>query len=370
MAESPPTNNATAPIIEIVIKLSVLALLIGWCILILKPFISPLVWGVIMAVAAYPLYSRLRSRLGGHPRLAAAIMTIVALLIIILPGIKLAGSMIDGIQSVNEKFQSDTLQVPMPPEGVKDWPVIGVPVEKVWRQASVNLTATLDQVRPQLIALGRWLVSVSLNTGVGLLSFALSIIIAGVLMGTAEGGARVARNLFVRLAGRRGAEFADDATVTVRNVVKGILGVAIIQALLAGIGFAVAGVPAAGLWTFLCLLLAIVQIGIGPIAIPIMIYMFYKADILTAVVLAVWLVMVLLSDNVLKPILLGRGAPVPMPVIFLGAIGGFMSMGFLGLFVGAIVLSIGYKLFESWLPPGEEAALTRADGTDNTDTGE
>ncbi len=174
------------------------------------------------------------------------------------------------------------------------------------------------------------------------------------MLTSAESGGRVARDLFVRLAGKRGAEFADDAKVTVRNVVKGILGVAIIQALLAGIGFAVAGVPAAGLWAFLCLLLAIVQIGIGPIVIPIIIVMFYKANTVTAAILAVWLVLVMLSDNVLKPILLGRGAPVPMPVIFLGAIGGFMSMGFLGLFVGALVLSVGYKLFKAWLTAGGE----------------
>jgi predicted PurR-regulated permease PerM len=136
------------------------------------------------------------------------------------------------------------------------------------------------------------------------------------------------------------------------------MGVAIIQALLAGIGFAAAGVPAAGLWAFLCLLLAIVQIGIGPIAIPIIIFMFYKANTFTAAILTVWLVLVMLSDNFLKPILLGRGAPVPMPVIFFGAIGGFMSMGFLGLFVGALILSVGYKLFETWLAAGGEGRET------------
>jgi len=189
--------------------------------------------------------------------------------------------------------------------------------------------------------------------GVGLLLFALSIVIAGLLLAGAENGKRVARDLFVRLAGRQGAEFADDAKITVRNVVKGILGVAVIQALLAGIGFSIAGVPAAGLWAFLCLLLAIIQIGIGPVAIPIIIYMFLKASTLTAVLLTVWLVLVLLSDNFLKPLLLGRGAPVPMPVIFIGTIGGFMSMGFLGLFVGAVILSVAYKLFGAWLNAGE-----------------
>jgi predicted PurR-regulated permease PerM len=354
MTDSTNTKTHIVPAIEIAIKISALALLIGWCFLILKPFISPVVWGVIIAVSVYPLYNRLTAKLGNRRKLVAASMTIVALLIIILPSVKLAGSMIDSVKNLNEELQSGSIQVPLLPDGVGDWPIIGPSVEKVWREASVNLMSTLDHYRPQLKLFGNWMLKKSLETGVGLLLFALSIIIAGLLLASAESGGRVARDLFIRLAGKRGAEFADDAKITVRNVVKGILGVAIIQALLAGIGFGVAGVPAAGLWAFLCLLLAIVQIGIAPIAIPIIIFMFYKANTLTAVILTVWLVLVMLSDNVLKPILLGRGAPVPMPVIFLGSIGGFMSMGFLGLFVGALILSVSFKLFDTWLTVGEE----------------
>jgi predicted PurR-regulated permease PerM len=292
--------------------------------------------------------------MGNRPKLAAAIMTIVALLIIILPSFKLVESMIDGVKNINGRLQSSNLQVPALPAGVGDWPIIGSSVEKAWVEASDNLLSTLDHYQPQLRSLGSWLVKKSLKMGVDLLLFALSIIISGILLAFSQGGGQVAQKLFVRLAGKRGAEFADDAKVTVHNVVKGILGVAIIQTLLAGIGFVLAGVPAAGLWAFLCLLLAIIQVGIGPVVIPIIIFMFYKASTLTASILAVWLVLAMLSDNFLKPILLGRGAPVPMPVIFLGAIGGFMSMGFLGLFIGALILSIGYKLFETWLSAGDE----------------
>jgi len=352
MTESNNSNTNVAPLIEIAIKIGVLALLIGWCFLILKPFISPVIWGVIIAVAVYPLYTWLKAKLGNRPKLAAAVMIIFALLIIILPSFKLAGSMIDGIKQLNERLHNGSVHLPSLPAGVGDLPIIGPSVEKVWEEATVNLKATLDHYQPQLKNFGNWLLNKSLKTGMSLLLFALSIIIAGILLVKAEGGGRVTQDLFVRLAGRRGAEFADDAKVTVRNVVKGILGVAIIQALLAGVGFVITGVPAAGLWAFLCLLLAIIQIGIGPIAIPVIIYMFYKASTLTAIILTVWLILVMLSDNVLKPLLLGRGAPVPMPVIFLGTIGGFISMGFLGLFIGALILSIGYKLFETWLTPG------------------
>jgi len=188
-----------------------------------------------------------------------------------------------------------------------------------------------------------------MGTALGLLQFSLSIIIAGIFMANAGGSGKMARDLFIRLAGERGANFADIANKTVHNVVKGILGVAIIQAMLAGTGFFVAGVPAAGLWAFLCLFLAIIQIGIFPVVIPVIIYMFSSADTFTAGLLTGWLIIVSLLDNFLKPIIMGRGAPVPLLVIFLGAIGGFISMGFIGLFVGAVILSIGFKLFGVWL---------------------
>jgi len=135
--------------------------------------------------------------------------------------------------------------------------------------------------------------------------------------------------------------------------VKGILGVAVIQATMAGVAFFIAGVPYAGVWTVACLFLAIIQVGGGPVIIPIIIYMFSTSSTLTASLLAVWLVITLLSDNILKPILLGRGAPAPTLVVFLGAIGGFISSGFLGLFLGAVVLTIGYKLFMLWINPSE-----------------
>jgi predicted PurR-regulated permease PerM len=179
--------------------------------------------------------------------------------------------------------------------------------------------------------------------------FAISLVIAGVLMASAKSGGQVAKKLFVRLAGERGPEFAEISTKTVRSVVKGIIGVSLLQSILAGLGFAVAGIPGAGLWALLCLFLAIIQIGIGPAIIPVIIYAFLKMSTLTAVILTVWLVLLAISDGPLKAVLMGRGASVPMLVIFLGAIGGFISFGFLGLFIGAVILSVGYKLLEVWL---------------------
>jgi predicted PurR-regulated permease PerM len=261
----------------------------------------------------------------------------------------MVGSLVHGTKYINDRIHRSELKVPPPPDSIDTWPLIGKSLKSEWYEASANLKATLIRFQPQLKAMSLRLLKMAMGTALGLLQFALSIIIAGVFMAHAEGGGRMARDLFVRLAGARGADFADVSTKTVRTVVKGILGVAIIQALLAGTGFLVAGVPGAGLWAFLCLFLAIIQIGIFPVVIPVIIYMFSTADTLTAGLLTGWLISVGLLDNFLKPILLGRGAPVPMLVIFLGAIGGFFSMGFIGLFVGAVILSLGFKLFRVWL---------------------
>ena len=212
----------------------------------------------------------------------------------------------------------------------------------------------------QLKAASAWVLSAAAGFGMGILQFLISIIVAGVLLAYSGSVARSATKIFVKLAGPNGEVFATATVATIRSVVKGILGVALIQAAMAGIGFFAAGVPYAAVWTVGCLFFSVVQIGAGPIAIPIMIYMFSVTDTLTAVLLAVWLVITLISDNILKPLLLGRGAPAPMLVVFLGAIGGFITSGFLGLFLGAVILTIGYKLFMVWLDPAETTTRLKA----------
>ncbi|MEE4606177.1 MAG: AI-2E family transporter [Desulfobacteraceae bacterium] len=337
------------PAIDIAIRIGVIALLIALCFNILRPFISPVVWGIILAIALFPACRRLSSVLSGRVKLAAAIITAVMLLCIILPSVHMVSSLVDGTKYISERLQHSEIKVPPPPDNIDKWPLIGKTLKREWNEASENLKATLTRFQPQLKAMSLWMLKSAMGTALGLVQFALSIVIAGIFMANAKGSGNIARELFVRLAGERGADFAVVSQKTVHNVVKGILGVAIIQALLAGSGFWVAGVPGAGLWAFLCLFLAIIQIGIFPVVIPVIIYMFSSADALTAGLLTAWLILVSLLDNFLKPILMGRGAPVPMLVIFLGAIGGFLSMGFMGLFVGAVILSIGFKLLLVWL---------------------
>ena len=341
--------SLTQKAIDIAIKLGVLAVLLAWCFQIIRPFISPVIWGTIIAVTLLPIYEKINTRLGDRRKLTAAVITIVALMVIVLPGIQLSVSSVDSLHTLSTKLQGEELKLPPPPEGVGDWPVVGEPLKNLWQNATVNLESTLVKFQPQLIGLAKWLLKNFLGIAAGIFMFAISLIIAGILMASAKSGGMMAKQLIVRMAGNHGEEIVGITVKTIRSVVKGIIGVSIVQALLAGLGFAVAGIPAAGLWTFLCLVLAIIQIGVAPVVLLVIIYAFYTMGKVSAVLLTVWLVLVAASDGPMKAVIFGRGAAVPMLVIFLGAIGGFIAIGFLGLFIGAVVLSVGYKLFEAWL---------------------
>ena len=335
--------------LEVTIKIGLVLALVVWCFMILKPFLMLTLWGVILAVAVYPLFARLRNWLGGRNKLAAVVITLFLLMLILIPVLLLGGSLADAITYVKSSVLSGTSMVPPPDESVKSWPMVGPWIFDQWQHASVNLAEVAKEYQSQLMTGLTWFISAMTNAGLAVVMFLVSILISGVFLVYSESGAEAIRKVMVRLMGSRGMETVSNAEVTIRNVARGILGVAFIQAFLAGIGFLVAGIPGAGLWALISFFLAIVQIGVGPVIICVLIYAFLKMSLLTAILLTVWCVPLLLIDNVLKPIMLGRGAPVPMLVIVLGAIGGFIAFGTIGLFVGAVVLSLGYNLFLLWL---------------------
>jgi predicted PurR-regulated permease PerM len=357
------SESLTRQIIEIIIQLGALAFIVGWCFLILSPFVTPIVWGIIIAITIYPMFIKLSAKLGNRRKISSIILTLLLLAIILVPAILLSGSLIDGARFLRHAIQEGGSIIPPPGDRVASWPAFTKPLIDAWQLASDNLQSMVITYKEQVTAAATAILSVVAKTSIGILQFVLSIIIAGVLLIYADEGGGTLRRIFVKIAGTRGEEMATLSEVTIRNVVKGILGVAVIQTLLAGIGFAVAGVPAAGLWTFFCLIFAIIQVGVGPIVVPIMIYLFSTADTTTAVVFLIYGIFIMISDNFLKPILLGRGAPVPMLVVFLGAIGGFIVRGFIGLFLGAVILSLGYKLFGMWIAEREAKSHENAEQT-------
>lgn len=341
--------------LEAAIRIGVLAALVVWCFDIARPFLSPVLWGVIIAVAVYPGYRWLEARLRGRRVLAATLFTLLMLLVLVVPSVLLGGSLVTGAERAAAAFQGGKLDVPPPPESVASWPLIGADVHRFWQLASDNLEEAIRQAGPVLATGGKWVLAAAAGTGLALLQFVLAIVIAGFLLANAAAGRNATRALAVRLAPERGLGFAKVAEQTVRSVATGILGVALLQGILAGLGFLVAGVPAAGLLTLVCIVFGVIQLGVAIVVIPVVIWLFYTADTLTAVGFLVYAILITPLDNILKPLLLGRGVKMPMVVVFIGAIGGFIHSGIIGLFLGAVIFTLGYGLFMAWLYP-EEAA--------------
>ena len=342
--------------VEAAIRIGLLAALTLWCFSIARPFLVPIVWGTIIAVALYPVYRRLEARLGGRGGLAASLCTVLMLAALLVPSMLLAGSMLDGAQQAAAAFQGGTLKIPAPPARVATWPVIGEDLFQFWLLASENLQAALRELGPTLKDGGRWLLDFAAGVGLGLLQFVVAIIVAGVLLAHAESGGHAARAIAQRLAPAHGLEFAETAEKIVHSVATGIVGVALLQGLLAGLGFLVAGVPGAGLLTLVCIVLGVIQVGVVIVLIPVVIWLFSAADTTTAVAFLVYAVLIAPVDNILKPMLLGRGVKVPIVVVFIGAIGGFISTGIIGLFVGAVIFTLGYGLLVAWLRPNARSA--------------
>jgi predicted PurR-regulated permease PerM len=350
-------------LVQLLLRLCALVLIIWWCIKILSAFLVILIWGAIIAIALYPLFLRITKLLRGKTIVSSVLITLVVLSFIVIPSWLIINSLLEGIHYLKTTYESGHPIIPPPGEITSTWPEFSKPFVELWSDASHNLAKVMNQHSSQLKVAAIWFFSAFSNFGQGIVQFVASIIIAGVFLVYSNAIQHSSHKIFTKLAGENGSEFGMVTVNTIRNVVKGILGVAIIQSAMAGIGFFLAGIPFAGLWTILSLMLAIVQIGAAPVVIPIIIFALNTLSPFSAILLTVWLVLTLLSDNVLKPILLGRNAPAPMLVIFLGSIGGFITFGFIGLFLGAVILTLGYKLFETWIDLSEEDAAQTEDST-------
>ena len=340
-------------IYDTVIRLLILLLIVTWCVLIIYPFTHIILWSLILAFALLPLHRILAKKLGERPKLASTLIVVSFLIIFILPTLFLTIALVEEVKELKTSYINDTLTIP-PNDKVKDWPLIGEKLYGTWQAASVNLEQTVVKHKDQLLVAGKKIAGGIVSATGGVFQILAALIIAGILLAIGGAGESI-RKFFRKVAGERGDEFADITVATVGSVVKGIIGVALILAILHGVIFLIAGVPFAGIWTLLVFVLCVLQIPVIFITLPIIVYLFAEQGLTTGIIWAVLLFVAGLSDNVLKPILLGKGAPVPMIVIFIGVIGGFIFSGFIGLFTGAIIMSIGYKLFVGWINSGNEA---------------
>ena len=342
-------NHLMKNVVEIAIRLGVLFLILYWCFSIVSPFVEITLWGIIFAVAMYPIHSWVSRKLWNKKALASVVLALVMIFIFILPAYFFAHSFYEGVMTIKSHFDGPGPLLPQAPPQILDWPLIGTSVYEQWNFIANNLSEAAQEHLPQIKALGVKVVSAIASAGAAYLKLIVSIIISSVILVYADQGSKLAQNIFVKIAGSKGEEYLQMSSRTIRSVVKGILGVAFIQSALVGIGFAVAGIPGTGLWVMLALILGIIQIGPLPVILFGVIYMFSTAATTPAIIFLVWCIIIAPMDNILKPILLGKGASVPMLVIFIGAIGGFIFSGIVGLFTGAIVFSIGYRVFDEWL---------------------
>jgi predicted PurR-regulated permease PerM len=334
---------------DLVIRLTLVGVFTFFSLTLLAPFAIMVIWAVILAVALYPAFSALRNLFGGRGGLAATVITLLGLVIIVAP---LGAGTVNVAETTLElvsRFENQTVAVPRPPETVKEWPVIGERVHAAWSLASTNLEAAVKRFGPPLLQAAGAIVGKIAGVGFGMLGFAVSVLIAGFLF---VPGPRLGETIKVfarRIAADRGASFVDLAGATIRNISRGVIGVALLQALLTSLILTLFGVPAAGAIAFLVLLFCIVQVGPIPVILPVIIWVWTTKDTGPALVLTLLLIVIPVIDNVLKPILMARGLSTPMLVILLGVIGGTVTYGLIGLFLGPILLGIFYELLMAWV---------------------
>jgi predicted PurR-regulated permease PerM len=346
--------------VEIAISLTLIALLAGWCLRILSPFISVTIWGAVLAVALYKPFLMLRSAVGGSQKLALVVFVLIGLGSILIPAWLFVGSLVESGTNIRQQLEEGTFTIPPPQEKVKDWPLIGNKVYEQWHEANENLRDFVIKHQESVKTIVGVVLSKAAGAGATVLQLIISLLICAAFLANTEVETAALRKLASRLAGDSGPGMVDTAVATIRSVAVGVLGTAIIQAMLAGIGLVLAGVPAAGLFVLGVLFLAVCQLPPIIALLPAIALTFSQQSSSVAVVFLIWCIFVSFSDMLLKPMLLGRGLDIPMPVILLGAIGGMVMSGIIGLFVGAVVLALGYQLLLMWIGEGSESTTDAA----------
>jgi len=340
--------------IEIAIRLGILALVLLVSFLILKPFIAIVTWGIILAVALSPVVDILNKKFDKRKWVIIG-MTTVVILSLLIPTYMLSDKIINSSETVMMMAKEGNLTIKQPTEKVKEWPVIGEKAYAFWDAAAIDLKQTLEPFKEQIKSGATSLLSM-IGSGIGtIFMFIGAMIIAAVFLISSESSTKFYQRILRRLLGDdKGLEWAKLSVLTVRSVAVGVLGVAVIQASFALLGLILMDVPFAVVLAFAIMFLTIIQLPALIIIGPVIAYVFSYADGTGATIFAIYMLIVGASDGVLKPILMGRGVDIPMLVILIGAIGGMILMGMVGLFVGAVIFALAYKLFELWISEVKE----------------
>jgi len=334
--------------IDIVIRLGFFCLLAYWSFRVIAPLLTILLWSAVLTVALYPLFDWL-ARWLGRRGLAATLISSLCLMIVVGPVTWLGFGLIGAIGSVINGLDAGQLVMPLPAESVKLWPLIGEQLHRIWTLSATNLKAALTEIAPYLKPLGSQLLEMAQSAFVGLVELLVSIIVTGFLLTRGPQLVEASSAFLGRVLSHRGKETVQLVGATIRNVSRGVVGIALLQSVLAGAGFLAAGIPSASVLAFLTLLLSIAQIGPAILLIPITIWSWTVMDTMQALVFTAYMVCVGVIDNILRPLVMARGLTTPMPIIMIGVIGGIIAYGIVGIFFGPIVLSIAWAVLVIWV---------------------
>ena len=343
----------------------ILALLLGGCLVVLLPFISALLWAVVLSASSWPLYRRLVKLLGGRRTLAALIMALAMICVILLPFVIIGATLGENVKELTTAFQRwMEAGPPAPPEWLAKVPGVGPHLAEYWRSLAADSSKLLATAKQFIEPVSSGLLKIGLALGRGLIELALSILIAFFLFRDGDKAAERLNTAVGRIAGERGRHLLEIARNTVRGVVYGILGTALAQAVIAGIGFLIAGVPGAGVLALLTFFLSVVPVGPPLIWLPAALWLFHQGSTGWGIFMLVWGVGVSSVDNVVKPWLISQGSAMPFLLIFFGVIGGAVAFGFIGVFIGPTLLAVGYRLVQEWASARSAPATVAGPGAE------
>lgn len=349
-------NRLFRKLLDILIRVGLILALVMMCYKIFAPFMSLMLWALILAITLYPLDQKMTNILRQRQGLTSTILIVASIILIVLPCALLMSSLADSINNIIHGMRNNTLQIPMPSEAIAEWPFVGKKIHQYWYQAATDLPGLIQTLQPKIGHLAKTALEVVASMGTDVLKFLLSFIVAGIIMAFGQPGASSALAISRRILGESRAEkFTNLCTSTIRAVALGVIGVALVQAILIGLSLFIAGIPAAGILAVITMILGIAQIPAALVTLPAIIYIWSSGDYSSgsAITFTILLLASSMADNVLKPLLLGRGVDAPMPVILLGALGGMVSNGILGMFLGATLLALGYQIFMGWVAEHE-----------------
>jgi predicted PurR-regulated permease PerM len=344
-------------LLDVLIRAGLIAAMVVLCYQVFSPFLHLTVWAIILAVALYPFHQRIAGKLGGRQGLSSSLILVLGALLIVVPTGVLMGLLGDSVQGLIQSVQANTLVIPPPRPAVANWPLVGAKLHGLWTHAYTDLPGLIQSQQPKIGDIAKAALAFVAGIGGAFLQLVAAFIIAAVIMAYGEAAIGASSAIFRRVAGTaRGKDFADLSVATIRAVALGVIGVAVIQAILVGLMMVVAHVPLAGVGAAVMLVLGIAQVPALLVTLPAIAYIWMSGQYGTVAAIActIGLVLAGMADNVLKPLLLGRGVDAPMPVILLGALGGMASAGILGMFVGATLFALGYQIFMRWVATGHD----------------